>query len=82
MQTRRHFLNKLSLSAAAAPFISGLSAFASPKALSARRQRLVVMFSPNGTVPWDFWPDEEGSRIHSQTHPAAAQRLPEPSACA
>ena len=18
------------------------------------------MFSPNGTVPWDFWPDEEG----------------------
>ena len=63
MQTRRHFLNKLSLSAAAAPFISGLSAFASPKALSARRQRLVVMFSPNGTVPWDFWPDEEGSQF-------------------
>ncbi|MFM7037042.1 MAG: DUF1552 domain-containing protein [Planctomycetaceae bacterium] len=63
MQTRRRFLNTLGLSAAAAPFISGLSAFASPKALSARRQRLVVMFSPNGTVPWDFWPDEEGSQF-------------------
>jgi hypothetical protein len=63
MQTRRRFLNKLGLSAAAAPFISGLSAFASPKALSARRQRLVVMFSPNGTVPWDFWPDEDGSQF-------------------
>ncbi|MCA9067044.1 MAG: DUF1552 domain-containing protein, partial [Planctomycetaceae bacterium] len=22
-----------------------------------------VMFSPNGTVPWDFWPDEEGAEF-------------------
>jgi hypothetical protein len=63
MQTRRRFLRRLGLTAAAAPFVSGLSAFASPKALSARRQRLVVMFSPNGTVPWDFWPDEEGEQF-------------------
>ncbi|MEY3175573.1 MAG: hypothetical protein RLZZ436_3487 [Planctomycetota bacterium] len=63
MQTRRHFLRRLGLSAAATPFISGLSAFASPKALGTRRQRLVVMFSPNGTVPWDFWPDEEGDQF-------------------
>ena len=42
------------------PFISNLSAFASRATLNARKQRLVVLFSPNGTVPWDFWPDEEG----------------------
>jgi hypothetical protein len=63
MQTRRRFLRRLGLSAAAVPFVSGLGAFATPKALAARRQRLVVMFSPNGTVPWDFWPDEEGDQF-------------------
>ena len=26
-----------------------------------RKQRLVVMFSPDGTVPQAFWPDDEGS---------------------
>ncbi len=26
-----------------------------------RRQRLVIMFSPNGTLPSDFWPDKEGA---------------------
>src|SRR5690606_35691955 len=25
-----------------------------------RKQRLIVMFSPNGTIPNAFWPDEEG----------------------
>lgn len=63
MQTRRRFLRRLGLSAAAVPFVSGLSAFATPKARAARRQRLVVMFSPNGTVPWEFWPDEEGDQF-------------------
>ena len=60
MNNRRDFLKSLGLGAAALPFISNLNAFASPTALSSRKQRLVVMFSPNGTVPWDFWPDEEG----------------------
>jgi hypothetical protein len=31
--------------------------FANP---SRRKQRLVIMFSPNGVVPSTFWPDEEG----------------------
>src|SRR5206468_11349474 len=26
-------------------------------------QRLVVMFSPDGVVPWNFWPDEEGEEF-------------------
>ncbi len=43
------------------PFITNLSSFASPAAANVRKQRLVVMFSPNGTVPWNFWPDEEGA---------------------
>jgi len=28
-----------------------------------RKQRLVVLFSPNGTVPSNFWPDQEGARF-------------------
>jgi hypothetical protein len=28
-----------------------------------RKQRLVVMFSPDGVVPWNFWPEEEGSEF-------------------
>jgi hypothetical protein len=60
MNSRRHFLRRLGLSAAALPFVSNLSAFATTPARTARKQRLVVMFSPNGTVPWDFWPDEQG----------------------
>jgi hypothetical protein len=63
MSTRRRFLKQLGLSAAALPFISNLQAFAAGKAASTRKQRLVVLFSPNGTVPWDFWPDEEGSQF-------------------
>jgi len=60
MNNRRQFLKTLGLGAAAMPFISNLSAFASPSAMTSRKQRIVIMFSPNGTVPWDFWPDEEG----------------------
>jgi hypothetical protein len=29
----------------------------------ARKQRLVVMFSPDGVVPKTFWPDEEGAEF-------------------
>jgi hypothetical protein len=61
MNTRRDFIKQLGLASATLPFISNLSAFGSPSSGKARKQRLVVMFSPNGTVPWDFWPDEEGS---------------------
>ncbi len=62
-QSRRTLLKSLGLSAAAAPFVLGLPSFAAgPTAEDklARKQRLIIMFSPNGTVPWNFWPDEEG----------------------
>ena len=56
---RRDFLRKLGMGAAAFPFICNLPSlgFASS---TGRKQRLVIMFSPNGVVPKTFWPDEEG----------------------
>jgi hypothetical protein len=56
---RREFLRRVGLSAAALPFITGLPSLG--LAAPARpRQRIVFMFSPNGTIPGNFWPDEEG----------------------
>src|SRR5256885_1765981 len=56
---RRQFIKQLGLSAASLPFLMGLPSLglASP---ARPRQRLIVMFSPNGTIPPSFWPDEEG----------------------
>ena len=59
MNTRRKFLRDLGISAAAIPFVSGLPSLASTTQ-STPKQRLVIMFSPNGIVPSNFWPDEEG----------------------
>ncbi len=60
--SRREFLSDLGLSAAALPFVWNLPSlgFANQQA---RKQRMVVMFSPNGVVPSTFWPDEEGSEF-------------------
>ena len=57
-RTRRQFVRDLGLGAAALPFLSNLSATAA--APSRPKQRLVVVFSPNGIYPPNFWPDEEG----------------------
>jgi len=57
---RREFMKRLGLSAASFPFIVGLPSLG--LAAPARpRQRLIVMFSPNGTIPPAFWPEETGS---------------------
>ena len=57
---RRNFIKSLGLSAASVPFIVGLPSLG--LAAPARpRQRLVIMFSPNGTIPSNYWPDEAGS---------------------
>jgi len=58
--TRRQFLRDVGLSAAVAPFILNLPSLGFANQLR-RKQRLVVMFSPNGVVPGAFWPDEEGA---------------------
>lgn len=59
-RTRREFVRDLGISAAAVPFLLNLPglAFANQKQ---RKQRIVFVFSPNGIVPKDFWPDEEGA---------------------
>jgi hypothetical protein len=56
---RRQFLRSLGISAAALPFLAGLPSLTGAP-LPQRRQRLVIMFSPNGTLPDHFWPDQEG----------------------
>lgn len=57
---RRRFLRRLGVSAAALPFLTGLPSLGLA-ATSGRRQRLIVVFSPNGTIPPAFWPDTEGT---------------------
>lgn len=57
--SRREFLRDLGLSAAALPFILNLPSLGFANQL-ARKQRLIIMFSPNGVVQPAFWPQEEG----------------------
>lgn len=58
---RRQFLRDLGLGATAIPFLAGLPSLQAAAGNSAAaRQRLIVMFSPNGTLPAEFWPDEFG----------------------
>ena len=57
--TRREFLRDVGVGAAALPFVLNLPSLASEEQ-KRRKQRLVVMFSPDGVVPPTFWPDEEG----------------------
>ena len=68
---RREFIRDLGISAAAFPFILNLPSlgFANQQR---RKQRLVIMFSPNGVVPSAFWPDEEGSVVQVERVPDAA----------
>src|SRR5205085_4880084 len=57
---RRQFIKQLGISAASLPFLIGLPSLglASP---ARPRQRLIVVFSPNGTIPSAFWPEESGA---------------------
>ncbi len=65
--SRRSFLRDLALPAAAAPFLGGLPSLfgADGPRVGGKRQRLIIMFSPNGTIPDEFWPDtaEDGSPV-------------------
>ena len=61
-QTRREFLRDLGMSAAAIPFVLNLPSLGFANQ-GARKQRLVIIFSPNGVVPPTFWPDEKGAEF-------------------
>ncbi len=60
--SRREFLRDIGLSAAALPFILNLPSLGFANQ-TARKQRLVIIFSPNGVVQKNFWPDEEGDEF-------------------
>ena len=58
--TRRRFVRNLGVGASALPFLSGLPSLHAKRAPSEGRKRLVIMFSPNGTLPHEFWPSSLG----------------------
>ncbi len=58
-RSRREFLRQLGVGTAALPFVLNLPGLAFANQ-ARRKQRLVVVFSPNGIVPKTFWPDQEG----------------------
>lgn len=59
---RRHFIKQLGISAASLPFLVGLPSLGLGSPVRPR-QRLIIMFSPNGTIPTSFWPEEEGENF-------------------
>lgn len=67
--SRREFLRVAGLSPALAPLLSALPTFASPNAAGRAKQRLVIVFSPNGTIPKHFWPkaSAEGESLELTT---------------
>ncbi len=77
--SRREFLAKLGVSAAAANLVLNLPSLGWA-AESRRKKRLVFVFSPNGVIPDHFWPDEAGAlgdfkRILQPLDPFKAQTL-------
>jgi len=66
---RRNALKGFGLSALSLPLISQVQHLgaANAKVSSSPKQRLIVMFSPNGTIPKHFWPDKEGEDFELKT---------------
>jgi hypothetical protein len=63
LTTRREFLRHLGVSAAVLPFALNLPGLAWASSAATRKQRLVVLFSPNGVIPSAFWPEQEGAEF-------------------
>lgn len=59
LSTRRTFLRQLGLSAAALPFLPTLPSLAQD-APGAKTRRIIFLFTPNGTIQPEFWPDQTG----------------------
>jgi len=58
-ESRREWLRRLGLSAAVYPFVCNLPSLGFASSVG-RKQRLVIMFTPNGVIPEAFWPAEAG----------------------
>ncbi|OWK39124.1 DUF1552 domain-containing protein [Fimbriiglobus ruber] len=61
-RTRREFVRDLGIGAAALPFVMNLPGLGFANQ-ARRKQRLVILFSPDGVIPPAFWPDEEGAKF-------------------
>jgi hypothetical protein len=66
LASRRSFLKRAGVSAAAANLMLGLPSLARGGSESPRKQRLVFIFSPNGVIPDHFWPKTLGSDFDLQ----------------
>lgn len=59
--SRRDFLIKTGISAAAANLVIGLPSLGwASSTATAPKKRIVFVFSPNGVIPQHFWPEQEG----------------------
>ncbi len=56
---RRSFLREMGIGAATLPFLNGLPSLAA--APGKRKQRLIIVFSPDGVVTKNFWPTQVGT---------------------
>ena len=61
-KTRRDFIRDLGVSAAAMPFLWNLPSLGYAND-NVKKKRVVFVFSPNGVVPDQFWPQEEGEHF-------------------
>ncbi len=59
--SRREFLRNLGVGASSLPFLTGLPSLALAESLAKPKQRLIILFSPDGVVPETFWPDAVGA---------------------
>lgn len=79
LRNRRDIL-KLGLSAAALPFVFNLESMRKPAfgsdVVREIPKRLVILFSPNGIIPQDFWPDtySESFEVKRILEPLGAYR--------
>lgn len=62
--TRRELLRDLGIGVAMIPFLGNLPSLAGADMRGRRKQRLIVVFSPDGIVPNTFWPDEVGAAFN------------------
>ena len=61
VSTRREFLQRLGVSSASLPYLMRLPGLGEAAPAKRPRQRLIVMFSPNGTIQKNYWPDQAGA---------------------
>lgn len=72
--TRRAFLRDAGLKTAALPFLFNLPSLGFANQ-TRRKQRMVVIFTPNGIIPDSFWPEKEGSFVGWENPPAIKEIL-------